>query len=214
MSQKVDWRNLIALSIWIWSSVRGETRQCLRSRNVSLKDLNHSFKKFIATALLLLLTSQSQVRSSINVLNTASIASLLLSLWLVRQSLRSTGLKSLLIPSGDSSRQQAFPTTFSAPSACILSCLVLSRVPGSRQIDVRVASPNFGSEAFSLLELSHLEWSAIFFEDGSSFRVLLRIFVLYLRWAQGSGAMGDPGMMNVAATRWWIPSCWTCESNS
>lgn len=214
MSQKVDWRNLIALSIWIWSSVRDETRQCLRSRNVSFKDLNHSFKKFIVTALFLLLTSQSQVRSSINVLNTASIASLLLSLWLVRQSLRSTSLKSLLIPSGDSSRQQAFPTTFSASSAYILSCLVLSRVPSSRQINVRVASLNFGSEAFSLLELSHLEWSAIFFEDGSSFRVLLRIFVLYLRWAQGSGAMSDPGMMNVAATRWWIPSCRTSESNS
>lgn len=124
-----------------------------------------------------------QVRTLIKALNTALIVSLLLPLELVHQSLRSAGLSPLLVPSGDSLRQRAFPTTFPAPPACILSCLMLSRLPGLRQTvrrGVRAASPNFGRGAPSLFEFPHLEWPAIFFGDGPSFCVLSLVSALYL----------------------------------
>ncbi len=136
VSQHVGPFNPTASSTRLTWSLRGETMQDLRSHSVISQDLNHpSIREiFHDSCNFPLLTLHSQGRSSINVLTTASIVSPLPPLLLVRQSLRSTGLGSLFVPSGDSLLPRAFPITFPAPPACILSRLVLSRVPGSGRI--------------------------------------------------------------------------------
>ena len=85
-----------------------DTMQFSRSRNALRQHLNHSFGTITATSKTLVSSFHTpRVRTLIKALNTAWIVSLLLPLELVRRSLRSAGLSPLLVPSGDSLRNDS-----------------------------------------------------------------------------------------------------------